>query len=118
MSVDVLALSAIIYEAASIVIEQCRLVKLCHAEAARIAMRTQNVLRWLQSAAEEFQGNLALETSMLELRQLLEETRDLMARCTRPRRMARIREMVRMKATRGALIHVETELGRVTNDLR
>ncbi len=81
MAVDVFALVALIYEAGGVVINQCKIVRQCPAEAARIAVRTQNVLGLLREAAEEFSGNVALETSLLQLRSILQRVIVLVERC-------------------------------------
>lgn len=83
-----LALIALIYEAGNVVVNQCKIVKQCPAEAARIAIRTQNVLGLLQAAAEEFQGNVALETSLLELRSVLQRVIKLVDRCKQKARFS------------------------------
>lgn len=119
MPVDVLALVSLIYKAGGVVIEQCSLVRQCPEEAARIAMRTQNVLAMLRNAADGFAGNVPLETHLLELRQLLEMTREVVARCKRPKRFsAKVRRMFRIRATRDALVNAEMQLERITQDLR
>lgn len=88
MPVDVFALVALIYEAGGIVITQCKIVKQCPAEAARIAIRTQNVLGLLHAAAEDFKGNVALETSLLELRAVLQRVIQLVERCKKKARFS------------------------------
>lgn len=88
MPVDVFALVALIYEVGKIVITQCKIVKRCPAEAARIAVRTQNVLGLLQAAAQEFEGNVALETSLLELRDVLQRVMKLVERCKKKARFS------------------------------
>lgn len=88
MAVDVIALVALIYEAGGIVINMCSIVKQCPVEAARIAVRTQNVLGLLQSAAEEFSGDVALETSLLQLRSILQRVIVLVERCKKKNRFS------------------------------
>lgn len=88
MPVDVFALVALIYEAGGIVITKCKIVKQYPAEAARIAIRTQNVLGLLQPAAEDFKGNVAFETSLLELRAVLQRVIQLVERCKKKARFS------------------------------
>lgn len=116
---DVFSLVALIYDSGGTVIQMCKLVKQCPAEAARIAFRVQNVLGVLQSVAGEIAGVLTLEQSLLDLRALLEKIRDLIQRCKRPARLAhRVRRVFRIFAMRDALVEAESELERVTADLK
>lgn len=77
MTVDVITLVALIYEAGGSLVEQCRLVKQHPAESSRIAMRVLNVLAVLQNARKEFEGSDELKTSLIELRDLLEKVTEL-----------------------------------------
>lgn len=114
-----LSLIVLIHETGAAVIKMCKLVKQCPIEAARIAMRTQNVLLMLESVAEEFTDVLALNKGLLELRELLENIRVLVRRCKRPARLAtRVRRVFGIFAMRDALREVESQLERVTTDLR
>lgn len=116
---DVITLVALIYDVGSSVIEQCKLVKQYPTESARIAIRCQNILGVLKDASHEFSGDVALETSLLELRQLLEQACDMVKRCQRPKRFtAKVTRVFRAYSTRDALNHIDARLERVTSDLR
>lgn len=102
MTVDVLALVALIFQAGSDVIGQCRIVQQCAGEAARIALRTQNVLGLLQVGEEELLSNVPFECSLLYLRERLEAISVLLGRCKQPARLsAKAFRAFRMKATQG-----------------
>lgn len=119
MPVGVSTLVALIYNTGSGVIDQCKAVQQCPREAARIALRTQNVLGLLRGAAEEFVGNVALERSLLELREALEKIAQLVERCTQPARFsAKSLRVFRITATKENLLSAEEGLERVTNDLK
>lgn len=118
MAVDVLALVALIFQAGSGVIDQCRTVQQCAGEAARIALRTQNVLGLLQVGEEELLSNVPFECSLLYLRETLETMSVLLERCKQPARFsANASRAFRMKATKAALLAAEASLERVTSDL-
>ncbi|CAM9398970.1 unnamed protein product [Scytosiphon promiscuus] len=119
MPVGVSTLVALIYNTGSGVIDRCKIVQQCPREAARIALRTQNVLGLLRDAAEGFAGNLALERSLLELREALEKIAHLVERCTQPARLSmRVLRAFRITATKESLLAAEDNLERVTRDLR
>lgn len=119
MAVDVLALVALIFQAGSSVIDQCRITQQCAGEAARIALRTQNVLGLLQVGEEELLSNVPFEYSLLFLRETLETISVLLERCKQPARFsARAARAFRMKATKAALLATEVNLERVTSDLK
>eukprot|EP00752_Nemacystus_decipiens_P004498 g4107.t1 len=117
MAVDVLALVALIFQAGSGVIEQCEIAQQCAGEAARIALRTQNMLGLLQVGEEELLSNVPFEYSLLFLRETLETISVLLERCKQPAR-PRASRAFRMKATKAALLAAEANLERVTNDLK
>lgn len=73
MAVDVVTLVALIYEAGISVIHQCKLAKQHPTEASRIAMRCMNILGELKEASGRFEGNVTLQASLIELRNLLEQ---------------------------------------------
>lgn len=119
MPVDVLALVALIFQAGRGVIDQCRIVQQCAGQAARIALRTQNVLGLLQVGEEELLSNVPFESSLLCLREILETIAVLLERCKSPARSsANASRAFRMKATRDALTAAEANLERVTIDLK
>lgn len=119
MAVDVLALVALIFQAGSSVIDQCRIAQQCAGEAARIALRTQNVLGLLQVGEEELLSNVPFEYSLLYLRETLETISVLLERCKQPARFSgRASRAFRLKATKDALLATEANLERVTNDLK
>lgn len=114
-----MALVALIFQAGSGVIDQCRIVQQCAGEAARIALRTQNVLGLLQVGEEELLSNVPFEYSLLCLRETLETTSVLLERCKQPARFsAKASRAFRMKATKHKLLETEANLERVTNDLK
>lgn len=119
MVIDVLAVIALIYDAGTALIKQCREVKKYPIESARIAMRCQNVLGVLKTSAHDFTGDVILATSLLELRELLERARVMMQRCKRPRKLsARVSRIFKAYSMRESLCEIESSLQRITADLR
>lgn len=117
MGVDVLILVALIFQAGSGVIKKCLIVQQCAGEAARIALRTQNVLGLLPVGEEELRRDAAMEKSLLHLRKVLEMILMKLERCKKPARISG-RRAFRMHATKEALLTAEADLARVTSDLR
>lgn len=77
MAVDVITLVAFIYEAGANLVEQCKLVKQHPTESSRIAVRCLNILGVLKSTQQEYTNSIQLQTSLFELRDLLERVSDL-----------------------------------------
>ncbi len=117
MGVDVLILVALIFQAGGGVIKRCLIVQQCAGEAARIALRTQNVLGLLPVGAEELRRDVALQKSLLHLRKVLETILMKLERCKKPARISEKRAF-RKNATKVALLAAEADLARVTSDLR
>ena len=116
MGVDVLTLVALIFQAGNGVIKKCLTVQQCVRQAARIALRTQNVLGLLPVGEEEWRRDAAPEYSLLHLRELLETILVKLERCKKPAR-ASVKRGFHMKATKEALLEAEADLERVTSDL-
>lgn len=74
---DLATIVTFIYEAGNELVERCELVKQCHSEATRIAVRTVRVMGSLEDASREFSRDAALNTSLIELKRVLQEAREL-----------------------------------------
>ncbi|CAN0206746.1 unnamed protein product [Pylaiella littoralis] len=119
MAMDVVSLISFSCEIGSALINRCQDVKLCHAEATRIAVRTSRVLGSLEGAAGEFSDQEWFETSMKELKKALEDAHDLVEKCKKPRTITQRASAVRKANTlKDGLRRVEAKLERVTEDLR
>lgn len=79
---DALSLVTFIYEVGNEVVERCQLVKQCHSEAGRIAVRIVSVLGSLEEATGVFSGQKArLDASLIELKYTLDEALRLVKVC-------------------------------------
>lgn len=116
---DAITLVAYTFEIGSALVERCELVKQCHTESTRIAVRTLSVLASLESASNEFSGRVEFEASLTELKRALEEARDLVSRCQKARSVvAKIGALMRANTLKKELVRVEGDLERVAADLQ
>lgn len=119
MPVQVSVLVALIYETSTSVINRCKVAKQCPREAARIGLRTLNILGLLGASVRRSAGDFALETKLLELRRVLDGIAQLVELCKQPVRLsATTLRVCRMRATKEALRGAEVDLQRITADLR
>lgn len=116
---DALTLVAYTYELGSSLVERCELVKQCHSESSRIAVRTVRVLGQLEGASKEFSGSVEFDASLVELKQALEQARDLVARCQKARGVsAKIGALMRASTLKQELLSVDSDLDRIASDLQ
>ncbi|CAM9224425.1 unnamed protein product [Ectocarpus fasciculatus] len=116
---DAITLVAYTFEIGSALVERCELVKQCHAESSRIAVRTLRVLASLENATHQFSGGVEFEASLTELKRALEEARDLVSRCQKARGVgAKIGALLRANTLKEGLVRVEGDLERVAADLQ
>lgn len=120
MAMDALTLVAYTFEIGSAVVERCELVKQCHTESSRIAVRTLRVLGCLEDASKQFSNNnVEFEASLVELKKILEEARDLVTRCQKAKGVtAKIGALMRTNTLKQGLVRVESNLERVATDMQ
>lgn len=115
---DAISLVAYTYEVGSALVERCQFVKRCHTESARIALRTLRVLAQLDKAAT-ISSSPELDASLVDLRDVLEQAQDLVAKCHKVKGIsAALGALVRANTLKGELIRVERDLDRIANDLQ
>lgn len=115
---DAITLVTYTYEVGSALVKRCQLVKQCHSESARIAMRTLRVLAQLDKAAASF-SSPELDASLVELKDVLERAQDLVAKCQKVKGVsAKLGALVKANTLKGELVRVEADLDRVANDLQ
>ncbi|CAM9865547.1 unnamed protein product [Ectocarpus sp. 6 AP-2014] len=116
---DAITLVAYTFEVGSSLLERCELVKQCHTESGRIAVRTARVLGALQKASNEFSCRMEFEASLRELKRVLEEARDLVSRCQKARGVgAKIGALMGANSLKAGLVRVEGDLDRAAADLQ
>lgn len=116
---DAIALVAYTYELGSSLVERCELVKQCHTESSRIAVRTLRVLGHLERASKEFSGSVEFDASLAELKQALEQARDLVTRCQKTKSVgAKIGALMRANTLKHELLSVDSDLDRIASDLQ
>lgn len=116
---DAITLVAHTYEIGSSLVERCELVKQCRAESSRIALRTVRVLGHLDGASKEFSGSVEFDASLMELKQALEQARELVARCQKSKSVgAKIGAIMRANTLKQALTNVDSDLSRIASDLQ
>ncbi|CBN79670.1 APEX nuclease (apurinic/apyrimidinic endonuclease) 2 [Ectocarpus siliculosus] len=116
---DAITLVAYTFEVGSSLLERCELVKQCHTESGRIAVRTARVLGALQKASNEFSCRMEFEASLRELKRVLEEARDLVSRCQKARGVgAKIGALMGANSLKAGLVRVERDLDRAAADLQ
>lgn len=119
MAMDAITLVAYTFEIGSAVVERCELVKQCHSESSRIAVRTLRVLACLEDASKQFSSRVEFETSLMELKKALEEARDLVTRCQKAKGVsAKIGALMRANTLKEGLVRVESDLQRVAADMQ
>lgn len=74
---DALALVQFIFETGHELIGLCELVKQCHSEAARIALRMVRTLGALEGASGQFSGSVPFNASLNELKGTLMQANQL-----------------------------------------
>ncbi|CAM9510492.1 unnamed protein product, partial [Ectocarpus sp. 12 AP-2014] len=113
MPVEISVLVALIYETSSSVIDRCKVAKQCSREAARIALRTLNILGLLGASVRGCAGGFVLERKLLELRRALDGIEQLVELCKQPVRFsATTLRVCRTRATKEALRGAEVDLQR------
>ncbi|CAM9604046.1 unnamed protein product [Ectocarpus sp. 12 AP-2014] len=116
---DAITLVAYTFEVGSSLLERCELVKQCHTESGRIAVRTARVLGALQRASNAFSCKTEFEASLRELKRVLEEARDIVSRCQKVRGVgAKIGALMGANSLKAGLVRVERDLDRVAADLQ
>ncbi|CAB1108320.1 unnamed protein product [Ectocarpus sp. CCAP 1310/34] len=119
MPVEISVLVALIYETSSGVIDRCKVARQCSREAARIALRTLNILGLLGASVRGCAGGFVLERKLIELRWALDGIEQLVELCKQPVRFsATTLRACRTRATKEALRGAEVDLQRITADLR
>ncbi|CAB1097815.1 unnamed protein product [Ectocarpus sp. CCAP 1310/34] len=118
-TMDAITLVAYTFEVGSSLLERCGLVKQCHTESGRIAVRAARVLGALQRASDAFSCRMEFEASLRELKRVLEEARDLVSRCQMARGVgAKIGALMGANSLKAGLVRVEGDLDRVAADLQ
>lgn len=116
---DAITLVAYTYELGSSLVERCELVRQCHSESSRIAVRTLRVLGHLEGASKEFSGSVGFDASLVELKQALEQAESLVARCQKARGVsAKIGALMRANTLKQELLSVDSDLNRIASDLQ
>lgn len=118
-TMDAFTLVGYTYELGSSLVERCELVKQCRAESSRIAVRTLRVLGHLEGASKEFSGSVEFDASLVELKQALEQARELVARCQKSKSVsAKIGALIRANTLKQELTSVDSDLSRIAGDLQ